>query len=329
VNAADCAAVATPGVVDALAPLRGDTLLVTGGTGFAGTWIAGLVAHLNDHHGFGTRLVLLARRGDRQRAQAPLLAERPDVRVVERDAAAVTELDPATGWIVHAAGSPDNRLHAFDPVGTFRGIVSGADAVLRAAGRLERLQRFLHVSSGLVHDPGRGVYADAKRAAEALCEAHRSQYRIPVVTARPYAFLGPHQLLTAPWAINNFLRDALNGGPIRILGNGESVRAYLYGADLAVWLLVSLVRGTPGRAYEIGSEGALTLRELADRIAGIAGGGLVVTEAPRRRAPSRFVPDTRVTREELGLAETVALEAAIARTLDWHRTAAPVPHETL
>src|SRR5205807_7282568 len=107
----------------------------------------------NEAHGFGTRLVLVARRSDRQRAQAPRLAERTDVQVIERDAAAITELDSETGWIVHAAGSPDNRLHASDPVGTFRGLVGGTDAVLRAAGRLERLQRFLHVSSGLVHDP--------------------------------------------------------------------------------------------------------------------------------------------------------------------------------
>jgi nucleoside-diphosphate-sugar epimerase len=348
----DCAAAATPAVVEALAPLRDDVLVVTGGTGFAGTWIAELVSHLNDHHGFGTRLVLLARRSDRQRAAAPRLAERPDVHVVERDAADISELPADTGWIVHAAGSPDNRLHAFDPVGTWRGLVSGTDAVLRVAGRLERLQRFVHVSSGLVYGAqpldleraGEGhrgtaafgapgdVYADAKRAAETLCAVHRSQYRIPVVTVRPFAFLGAHQPLTAPWAINNFMQDALNGGPIRILGNGSSTRSYLYASDLAVWLLTALVRGTPGRAYNVGSERALTLRELAERVARGAGGGIEVVEAaPGRRAtePSRFVPDTSAARTELGVGETVGLDAAIVRTLAWHRAAGPATAPTI
>jgi len=165
------------------------------------------------------------------------------------------------------------------------------------------------------------IYPEAKRASEALPAAYRSAHRLYSVTVRPFAFMGPYQSLTAPWAV---LQDALDGGPIRILGNAATVRSYQYPADMAVWMLPALVRGRTGSAYNLGSEHAVTLCDLAERIAGHAGGRSEVTEGgPGRRhaEPSRFVPDTHSIREELGVSETVDLDAAIRPTLAWHGTA--------
>ena len=65
------------------------------------------------------------------------------------------------------------------------------------------------------------VYAEVKRCAETLCTAYSSQYKVPIVIIRPFAFIGPYQFLDKPWAINNFLRDGIAGGPIRILTDGD------------------------------------------------------------------------------------------------------------
>ncbi len=67
--------------------------------------------------------------------------------------------------------------------------------------------------------------------------------KLPVVTARPFAFIGPYQGLDKPWAVNNFLRDALLGVPIRILGDADTVRSYMYPSDMAFWLLAILAEG--------------------------------------------------------------------------------------
>ena len=340
--ARECAEAATPQVGEALAPLRDELLVVTGGTGFVGTWLAELVAHLNDAHAFRSRIQLVARRTDGFRSASAHLAARPDVGLVEQDVRDLVELPADTGWLVHAAGSPDNRVHASDPVRTMQTFVHGTDAVMRTAARLERLRRVLHLSSGLVYGPQpleldalgedyRGpaefdavvaTYPEAKRAAETVVAAHRSANRLNTVTVRPFAFLGPVQALTAPWAVNNFLQDALHGGPIRILGNPETVRSYLYPTDMAVWLLTALVRGRSGAAYNLGSRTAVTLRELAERIAAHADGRIEVTEGgrgQRRTEPSRFIPDVTAARTDLGVAETVDLDTAICRTLAWHR----------
>jgi dTDP-glucose 4,6-dehydratase len=337
----DLAEAATPVVLDALADLRGASVLVTGGTGFVGTWMAEWLTHLNDEHGFGTRVHLLARHADAFRERSPHLTWRADVHVHEGDIRNVTELPGDVTWIVHAAGTPDSRTHATDPLRTLHTFAGGTDALLRAAVRLERVNRIAHVSSGLIYGPQpldleripegfRGgadcssvasAYGEAKRVAETYCAAYRSEHRLPTLNVRPFAFLGPHQYLDRPWAVNNFLQDALRGGPIRILGNAETVRSYLYPSDLVVWLSTMLVHGRPGHDYNLGSPEAVTLGDLAQRIAGASPRRpRVQSSAPGQRPahPSRFVPDTSQVASELGLRLTVDLDEAIRRTMAWH-----------
>ena len=54
-------------------------------------------------------------------------------------------------WIIHAAGTPDNRIHASEPLRTINTIINGTDTILSACTRLPNLQKFLNISSGLVY----------------------------------------------------------------------------------------------------------------------------------------------------------------------------------
>lgn len=332
---------ALSGLVEALSPLRGGSLLVTGGTGFVGSWLAEAVAWLNDAHGFGLGLTLLARTASGFAARAPHLACRPDLRLVDKDVQSVTSFADDYQWVIHAAGNPDARQHATDPLRTMRTIVNGTDAVLEACTRLPGLASTLVVSSGLVYGPQplagglqnetdfRGqdpaqpsqCYVQAKRQAETLAAVYRSQHRLPLTIVRPFAFIGPYQRLDRPWAVNNFLRDALAQAEIRIQGDGLTVRSYMYGADMAAWLLRILCGGEKGSAYNLGSPETVTLKDLAAMILRIAGGrGSIAlgTAGPRASRASRLAPD--VTRAAgLGLGLHFPLELALARTVSWHR----------
>ena len=328
------------GLVERLAPLRGGHLLVTGGTGFMGAWVAEAVACLNDLFCFGLRLTLLARQSAAFRDKAPHLASRSDMVLADKDVQSLVELPEDTQWVIHAAGNPDSRQHATDPLKTARAIMVGTDAVLEACTRLPRLKAALLVSSGLIYGPQpldverqtesqfHGVdpsalsaaYIEAKRASETLAAIYRSQHRVPLVIARPFAFIGPYQLLDRPWAVNNFLRDGLAQSPIRVLGDGETVRSYMYGADMAAWLLRMLCGGERGAAYNLGSPEAVTLRDLAGKLGKTGGAREVIlgVGGPTAARRSRLVPD--VTKAEgLGLSLCFSLDEAVQRTVRWHR----------
>jgi len=334
----DCASAATD--VAKLAKLRGQRILVTGGTGFMGSWIAEMVAYLNDQHGFGIDLLLLSPAAQSFAQRVPHLAARADVMLVEKDVRDITALPEGVTYVIHAAGTPDNRVHATDPLRTMSTIARGTSAVLHAAAASVELRKVLNVSSGLIYgtqpldlvgtpeshaggpnpDSISAVYAEAKRYAETEAAAWRSVEKLPVVTVRPFAFIGPYQGLDKPWAVNNFLRDALLGGPIRILGDEDTVRSYLYPSDMAAWLLAILAEGVPGTAYNVGSPDAITLGALAKRIAASFDTPPAVACRPLGEPRiTRFVPDVSRASRTLGLSVTVDLDHAIERTLAWHR----------
>lgn len=342
----DCNLV-TRGSLAGLEALRGECILVTGGTGFLGAWLAELVTFLNDEHGFGTRLLLLASRAHSFSGRAPHLALRDDVTLIERDVRGLLDIPAEVGWIVHAAGTPDRRVHASDPITTMDVVVNGTRAVLNAATRLPDLKKFLYVSSGLVYgaqpenletmpesfmgsvDCGaiNAAYTEAKRCAETICSVYRNQHKLPMAIARPFAFIGPYQLLDRPWAINNFVRDGLLGGPIRIQGDGQTVRSYMYAADLAFWMLTLLARGVVGRTYNVGSPHGVSLLDLANQIAGYLSPAPKVVLRTMHDSDanrSRFVPDIRLAADSLGLDPGTDLATALKRTLQWNQLS-PAP----
>jgi dTDP-glucose 4,6-dehydratase len=164
------------------------------------------------------------------------------------------------------------------------------------------------------------AYAEAKRGGETLCAAYRAQHRLPTLNVRPFAFVGPYQHVDRPWAINNFLQDALRGGPIRILGNPATVRSYMYPSDMAAALLGLLVAGKTGGDYNLGSPEGITLGDLAGRIAEHSPTRVEVTvpQAPQRPGHlSRFVPDVTLAAQVLGARPAVDLESALRRTIQW------------
>lgn len=338
----DCADILADGHA-LLGALKGERILITGGTGFLGTWVATMVAFLNDNYGFKTKLTLLSTHANSFAEKAPHLAVRNDITLIEQDIRYIVELSEDVNWIIHAASSPDSRFHASDPLRTIDIVVNGTSSILAAAARLPNLRKVLNVSSGLVYGllsrelervPENGwwaldptsvssVFAEAKRCAETVCVAYRNEHRMPIVTARPFAFVGPYQLLDKPWAINNFIRDALLGGPIRIQGDERTVRSYLYASDMAFWFLRILVDGNSGLSFNVGSPHPVTLLELAQKIAPHSLAGVEIRLPLIHKdagSISHFVPNTSLAENSLGLHLTVGLDDAIRRTLLWNRS---------
>ena len=324
----------------ALDDLRQSELVVIGGTGFVGTWIAEMVAALNDAYEFGIKLSLISRSTDQFASRLPHLANRSDIQLIKSDVRQLGQFPMSADWVIHAAANPDVRTHASNPLDTASVIVDGTMSVMRTAERLGRLKKLLYLSSGLVcgsqsdavaglaeNAPGAPapdasfMYPNAKRFAETICSAARAQSRIPVLVVRPFSFVGPYQSLDTPWAQTTFLSDALRGHPIRLQGDGQVVRSYLYGSDAAYWFLRILTAGQSGDVVNVGSPVGISLQDLAKEVAKNfePSPEIMFNTAPLSMGRSaQLLPNTTHAQNDYGLSVFTPLDEAIKLTVQWH-----------
>jgi nucleoside-diphosphate-sugar epimerase len=320
--------------------LRGGRLFLTGGTGFFGTWLLESFAWANDALHLGAQAVVLSRDSDAFCRKAPHLADHPAVSFHRGDVRDFEFPSGAFSHVIHAATQSGTSASCESPLVMIDTIIEGTRRTLEFT-RHCGARKFLLTSSGAVYgrqppgmshipedyagapDPmGPGSdYGHAKRLAEHLCFQYAQRYGIEAKIARGFNFVGPHLPLDAHFAIGNFIGDALAGRPIVVRGDGTPYRSYLYAADLAVWLWTILYRGASCRPYNVGSEEAISIGDLARRIAAVLRRSTAVRfgESPvsGKRAES-YVPQTRRARSELGLGQRIPLHEAVERTARWH-----------
>lgn len=322
--------------------LRGSRLFVTGGTGFFGAWLVQALVAADDAFGLGLRVTLLSRDPDRFAARHPRLAAAGPVRHLAGDVRDFAFPAERFTHLIHAATEASAALERDDPATMEEVCREGTRRALALAASCGA-DRFLFTSSGAVYarptpdaDPfseempttpapgeAAGAYATGKRAAERLCLAAASQ-GAGVTIARCFAFVGPGLPLDTHFAIGNFIRDAIAGGPIVVRGDGTAVRSYLYAADLVEWLATILLRGRPGRAYNVGSDEGIDVASLAGRVADAAAAAfprqprpsvVIQSLASPGTAPHAYVPDCTRARAELSLRPATSLDDAIRRTM--------------
>jgi nucleoside-diphosphate-sugar epimerase len=326
-------------------PLRGQNIFVTGGTGFFGRWLLESFLHVNHSLGLSASMVVLSRNPESFVAKAPHLGKHPSISFVRGDVRSFTATNVRSrlgskgptqfSFVIHAATESSGNVTAENPLLLIDTITQGTRAALDFAVETGA-KRFLFTSSGAIYgtqpceithiretylggpDPlnSNSAYGEAKRLAELLCAGYQKQHGLEPLIARCFAFVGPFLPLDAHFAVGNFIRDALHGGPILVNGDGTPYRSYLYAADLAIWLWTILFKGQPGHAYNVGSEDAHTIHDLAKIVAEVCRGGMVhVKERPDpTKSPQRYVPSCQRAAEELGLRQQIDLADAIRRT---------------
>jgi len=328
------------GVVNALQPsarlLGGQRIFLTGGTGFFGKWLLHSFLGLRKTYGLDLTLTVLSRDPKHFLSACPEFDGQEGLGFIEGDVRSfVPPAGETYGLVIHGATAASAKLEHENPGEMYSVITEGTRHMLDFVQQCSA-KRLLFISSGAVYGPQPSTlshvpetyegapitaYGRGKEESERMC-LDASAGRFECVIARPFAFVGPYLPLDIHFAIGNFIRDCLENRPIVIAGDGTPLRSYLYAADLTEWLWTLLLRGEHGRAYNVGSDKAISISDLALLVRSCAGTKNEVVVRGRKvegAPPAQYVPSIERARDELGLRVRHELPDAIKRTIMWHR----------
>lgn len=334
-------------ILTRLSPLweefRGQSIFLTGGTGFFGKWILESLLWADRRLSLGLRVMVLTRDKARLLAELPYLAGEKSISFLPGDVRNFCFPEDRFAYVIHmATTSAEATYRGEPPLEKFTTSVMGTQRVLEFTARCGASKLLLtssgnaygpipcglsaitenHVGAPDIENPVVSALGEGKRAAELLARIYADTHGFEAKICRCFTFMGPYLQTDIHYAAGNFIRDAAAGQPIRIRGDGTPIRSFLYPTDMIVWLMTMLLRAPSGRLYNLGSEEAISIRELAERIAQRSGSKVIIEGEKTRLAtssPDSYVPSLDRIRNELGVIREVSLNAAIDRTLDFQR----------
>ena len=315
--------------------LESKSFLISGATGFVGSWILESLLHLNREFNLGIAVTGITR--NTKRAKEIISShEDPSLNFITEDIRFLKTINGNFTHIVHAATPTTALARDGDIENLFESSVIGAQNLIKIAESQANPPVFLHTSSGAVY--GRqslslevipltsprqefskssiiqDEYARAKVETEKLIEFGNLSGSIFGINARLFAFMGPRLPLNEHYAIGNFLYSGIYENEIKVFGDGQTVRSYQHASDMTSQLIYLLGTGNPGN-FHIGSDIGKKIIEWANLV-GIECKKPVIILNSDLTPASRYIPehDSRIPR---GLGEDISMSEHIACWRDW------------
>lgn len=165
----------------------------------------------------------------------------------------------------------------------------------------------------------RSVYDEAKRFAEALTVAHGEVRGTDVAIVRIFNTYGPRLDPGDGRVVSNFIRQALEGSPLTVYGDGTQTRSFCYVDDEVRGLLALVDSGERG-PINIGNPEEYTMLELVEAVLEVTGSSSsVVFEPLPTDDPTRRCPDITAAKALLGWAPSVSLRDGLVATVEYLR----------
>jgi dTDP-glucose 4,6-dehydratase len=161
----------------------------------------------------------------------------------------------------------------------------------------------------------RGVYDEAKRYSEAMTMAYHRQQGVDTAIARIFNTYGPRMRPNDGRAVPTFVRQALEGKPLTVFGDGTQTRSFCYVDDL-IRGLVALAESGEHLPVNLGNPNEFTMNELAEAVIQITGSkSELVHEALPVDDPQVRQPDITRARQLLGWEPEIPLEDGLRRMM--------------
>jgi UDP-glucose 4-epimerase len=255
-----------------------------------------------------------------------------DIRNVEL----VDQLTKDADLVLHMAAALGVNTILESPLESMSTNITGSEVVLHAAAKHNK--RIIIASTSEIYGKNtkqplnetddrvvgapqkiRWTYSDAKAIEEAMAFALHQEKKLPVTTVRLFNTVGPRQSGRYGMVVPRFVQAALKNEPLTIYGDGTQSRVFCH-VDDAVQAIATIAAtdATIGEVFNVGGNGEITIKELAETVISTTKSQSVITYTPYSDAyPAGFedikrrVPDISKIKQAIGWAPTKDLEAII------------------
>lgn len=247
--------------------------------------------------------------------------------------------------VYHLAAVVGVKLVFERPVHTIVTNVRGTENVLNAA--LKYAKRVLIASTSEVY--GKDVNSETKKFKESddlsmgtslrwsygcskaldeyLARAYYKEMGLPTIVVRFFNTIGPRQTGAYGMVIPRFIEQALSGQPITVYGNGEQVRSFIWVGDTVKAMTQVMDNpGAVGEVFNVGSEEAITIEELAHKIKSKTKSSSPIIHIPYDQAYGggfediRYrVPDICKVRATIGFGPSLNIDQILDRIIEYHK----------
>ena len=309
---------------DAWRDLFDKSILITGATGLVGSMLVRSLLAINDKYNAGIRVYAQGRSKEKAELLFGEALSRSDLVLLYSED---LRLDIPCDYIIHGASPTASRFFVEHPVETLDTSVFGTKQMLELA-RKNQIQGMVYLSSmeeygtpyqageiysedcvGIVdHMQIRSCYPTGKRACECYCASYAFEYDVPVTIARLAQTFGAGVSLTDQRVFMQFAGSVIHKTDIVLHTEGKSMSNFCYLADAVTAILLLLVRGKRGEAYNVcHDEETRTIADIAHLVADDIAGGKIQVKFD--------IPDTN----QYGYAKDVALRLSSEkiRALGW------------
>lgn len=307
--------------------LSGKTLLVTGATGFIGSFIIRALMLKNERDGLGVKVIALVRSEDKARSLYGEYEEKGMLSFLVQDVCEALPTDRRADFVIHCASNAAPREYSLYPVETMKTNFFGTMNLLDYAKAVEA-ESFLYVSTIEIYGTTHGLdtipedvygeidamkirscYPLSKKGCETLCASYADEYGLDIKIGRLSYIFGPGMKPGDSKIVALFPKCIADGEDIVMKSKGEQLRSYTYVTDAVTGLLTVLLEGKNGEAYNIASKLCITT------IAGIA--HTLVDAYPEKGLKVIFDLPTEQEAKGFSLIENAVLSSEKLESLGW------------
>jgi len=263
-------------------------ILITGATGLIGTFLIDILMYRNKIYKNEINIYALSRNKETALLRFNEYFDSRHFHYIQKNIAEpVTDLALPIDYIIHGASNTHPVAYATEPINTILLSVLGTKSILDLASSMN-VKRTLFLSTVEIYGENRddtdlfeedycgyidcntlrAGYPEGKRVAEALCQAYIKEKNLDIIIARCCRVYGPTMNTNDSKAIAQFIKRTVNNEDIILKSTGKQLFSYSYVPDICSALLLLLLEGENGQAYNIANtEDKLTLFQIASILA--------------------------------------------------------------